>query len=285
MLSQLERVQAFADAAQDVASFSDLKIMMEEAACDFGADYYLMIHHADFCKVTHGLVNVGNYPEGLVAVSRQDGTRRFDSVLEACERTLTGFFWNEVGSVIRLTEEHQERAREVARHGLGDGFVVPTHIPGEHLGSCHFAVKVGKTLPRENSAALQSIATFGFEAARRLARERDGPLIRHHPLTPRQRECLVLSARGKSDAVIGQLLGLRAKTVNSYMEEAKRRYGVATRGQLIGCALYGSEITYLDLVDAPRWRGLPEAGNSANDTSEPVHPPPVSDWHAAPDGS
>lgn len=251
MRSRLERVQAFADAAIAATSFPELDIIMKEAACDFGADFYLMIHHADFRGRTHGLINVGNYPEEFVEISRLNGTLGIDPVMEACEKTLTGFFWSDVGSIIQLTRRHHERAEAVARTGLGDGFVVPAHIPGEHLGSCHFAAGAGKQVPRENSAALQSIAVFGFEAARRLARERDGALITPPSLTSRQRECLVLSARGKSDTTIAQLLGLSPKTVNAYIEEAKKRYGVATRQQLLALALYSSEITFLDIVDGP----------------------------------
>jgi LuxR family quorum-sensing system transcriptional regulator CciR len=154
--------------------------------------------------------------------------------------------------VIELTPRHVERAAAVYETGLGDGFVVPAHIPGEHLGSCHFAVESGKVLPRENSAALQTIATFGFEAARRLSKERDHVDSRPAPLTARQRECLILSARGKSDNVIGQLLALSPKSVNAYMEAAKRKYGVATRSQLIVSALYSSEISFNDIADLPK---------------------------------
>ena len=261
MRSRLQRIQAFADDAHSATSFGDLDVMMKEAACDFGADYYLMIHHADFRGRTHGLINVGNYPIEFIEISRLNGTLGVDPVMEACERTLAGFFWCDVGSIVQLTDKHVARTEAVARTGLGDGFVVPAHIPGEHLGSCHFAVGRGKQVPRENSAALQSIAVFGFEAARRLARERDGSLIEPPALTARQRECLVLSARGKSDTTIAQLLGLSPKTVNSYIEEAKKRYGVATRQQLLAMALYSSEITFLDIVDAPPRSRLASAYN------------------------
>jgi LuxR family quorum-sensing system transcriptional regulator CciR len=110
-------------------------------------------------------------------------------------------------------------------------------------------VERGRHLPRENSAALQTVATFGFEAARRLSRQTEAAWTRPPPLTERQRECLILSARGKSDTVIGQLLDLSPRTVNCYMEEAKRRYGVATRAQLIAGALYASEISFHEIVD------------------------------------
>lgn len=261
MSAQLERVQAFADLATSVETLTDLDLMMKEAAKDFGADFYLMIHHANFFRGTPGLVNLGNYPAEFRQISLQNGTERFDPVMDACERTLTGFFWDDVGTIVEVSPRHLRRVEEVRVTGVGDGFVVPAHIPGEHLGSCHFAVERGRMLPREHSAALQTIATFGFEAARRLSRERDLILVRETPLTDRQRECLVLCARGKSDTVIGQLLGLSPKTVNFYMEGAKRRYGVATRGQLIARALYASEITYHDVVDVPLRTASPSACN------------------------
>jgi LuxR family quorum-sensing system transcriptional regulator CciR len=247
-------VQAFADAALAAASLPDLHALMAETARAFGADYFLMIHHADFSREPAGLVRVGNYPDEFVKISRQDGRPLDDPIMEACEKTLTGFFWSDVGSIVPLTDKHKRRAEQVSETGLADGFVVPTHIPGEHLGSCHFATSSGRQLLRENSAALQSVAIYGFEAARRLVGQQVAPARSAAPLTDRQRECIILSAKGKSDTVIGQLLGLSPKTVNAYMESAKRRYGVATRNQLIVQALFASDITFLDIIE-PGVRG------------------------------
>jgi LuxR family quorum-sensing system transcriptional regulator CciR len=249
MQGQLERVQGFAEAAMCAASFCELETVMADAARANGADYYLMTHHGNFQHRQRGLVYVSNYPREFVEKNRMAGALSHDPIVEACERTLTGFFWADVGTIIPMTTRHQERLKEVVTSGLADGFVVPAHIPGENLGSCHFAAEAGKELPRENAAAYQSLALFGFEAARRLTREINGDLAGYPRLTDRQRECLIHSARGKSDTVIGQLLGLSPKTVNSYMEAAKTRYGVATRAQLIASALCASEITYLEVID------------------------------------
>lgn len=251
MSEALRAVQSFAEDAQAATSLADLDRMMQRASRGFGADFYLMIHHTNFLERTPGLVRLGNYPPEFIAISRQDGRPLADPVMEACEKSLTGFFWSDVGRIVRLTERHRARASAVMQTGLGDGFVVPAHIPGEHLGSCHFAVGAGRRLSRSKSAALQTIATFGFEAARRLSRARDARPVKAAPLTDRQRECVLLCAQGKSDAVIGQLLDLSPKTVNAYMEAAKKRFGVATRTQLIANALYASEITFQDIVDRP----------------------------------
>lgn len=248
MATPLGMVQDFADAALASASLPDLHALMADATRTFGADYFLMIHHADFSANADGLIRVGNYPEEFLQISRQDGRPLDDPIMEACEKTLTGFFWSDVGSIVALTHKHKRRAEAVAKTGLADGFVVPTHLPGEHPGSCHFATAGGRLLRREDSAALQTVATFGFEAARRLVQSAT-PSRSGAALTDRQRECIILSAKGKSDNVIGQLLGLSPKTVNAYIESAKRRYGVATRNQLIVQALYASEITFHDIVD------------------------------------
>lgn len=255
MRHQLERVQAFAEAAFASQSLSQLHALLGDVTIEFGADYFLLVHHADFSASRKGLVWVGNYPREFIRISPQLGEPLDDPILKACEKTIAGFFWSDVDSLVELTERHRQRRAAVQKTGLGDGFVVPTHIPGEHLGSCHFATQRGRTMPRERSAALQAIAAFGFEAARRLVQVRDALAGERISLTDRQKECLILSARGKSDTVIGQLLGLSPKTVNTYVEAAKARYGVATRAQLIVSALYASEITFLDIAEPRRGKG------------------------------
>jgi LuxR family quorum-sensing system transcriptional regulator CciR len=98
------------------------------------------------------------------------------------------------------------------------------------------------------ASALQSVATYAFEAARRIARSTSEPIVTSAPLTERQLDCLLLAARGKSDTDIGHLLGLSPRTVNSYMEAAKRRYCVATRQQLMILALFNRQITFSEVL-------------------------------------
>lgn len=57
-------------------------------------------------------------------------------------------------------------------------------------------------------------------------------------LTSRQRDCLVLVARGKSDREIGAELGISDQTVHKHIEAAKKRFDVQTRIQLVVRALW-----------------------------------------------
>lgn len=245
------RIREFAEAARGLESISDLRQLMSDVIGHFGVEYFLMTHHVDFGRPAPGSVQLSNYPAEFIAVQRERGGWRNDPVLLACERTTAGFFWSDIGQIIPLTTVHQRRFAGGRRYGLGDGFVVPNHIPGEYSGSVHFTVRTGKPFPRELASAFQSLATFGFETARQLVRSETDLPISHAPLTTRQLDCLLLAARGKSDTDIGQLLGISPATVNEHIEAAKRRYCVATRQQAIILALYNSQLTFAEIL---RWR-------------------------------
>jgi len=133
--------------------------------------------------------------------------------------------------------------------GLAEGFTVPINVPGEFIGSCSFGLATGGELPRQALPAAQYVGCFAFEAARRIKRlDRPCETDPQRRLTQRQLDCLVLAAQGKSDWHIAQLLGIASDTVHQHIETAKRRYGVASRTQLVVRALFDSQITFADIL-------------------------------------
>jgi DNA-binding CsgD family transcriptional regulator len=62
-------------------------------------------------------------------------------------------------------------------------------------------------------------------------------------LTPRETQILSWIATGKSDWQIGQILEISNKTVNYHAENLKRKYGVATRIQVVVAAMRGGHIS------------------------------------------
>jgi LuxR family quorum-sensing system transcriptional regulator CciR len=246
----LRSVQAFADTVQSAATLAELEHAVAAACRGLGFDHFAIVHHVDFGKLAPHAIRMSNYPERFVAKIREGQFAR-DPVLRASERTNVGFLWSDIPNMIALTDRDRAYMRAAGELGLAEGFTVPYHIPGETLGSCHFAVTEVGRLPHHNLAAAQSVGAFGFEAARRLVGMREDHanlLARRVPLTQRQRDCVVEVARGKSDTVIAQLLGLRPRTVNEYIESAKRRYLVSTRQQLIVRALFQSDICFAEVL-------------------------------------
>jgi LuxR family quorum-sensing system transcriptional regulator CciR len=248
--ADLSIVRDFVTCAGKAEGMADLRTLIADACREIDLDYFALVHHIRFGRPTTNAVRLSNYPAEWVAKLRQKGLLN-DPVLRAAERASVGFRWNRLEELISLDESDRILFRQWERHGLGDGFTVPSHVPGEIFGSSHFVVRRGREFPEAMIHAAQSIGCFGFEAARQLnarAAEPSESYVEPAPLTERQRECLVFAARGKSDSVIAQLLDIRPRTVNEHIEAAKRRYSVATRSQLVVRALFRSEILYSEVL-------------------------------------
>jgi LuxR family quorum-sensing system transcriptional regulator CciR len=171
-------------------------------------------------------------------------------VHRASNLTSVGFAWSELEAMIPLTRRDLEILELARMQGIGEGFTVPAHVPGEAHGSCSFAAEPGRPLPREHLPLAQLVGTFAFEAARRMRR---GAALAAPPrLTDRQRDCLVWAARGKSDWEIARILGVSHETVIQHLKQARERYGVAKRTVLAIHALFDGTIGFREVLRPDR---------------------------------
>ena len=249
-MTRLEHVQSFVDATKNVATLDELRSLTSDAVVEIGFDYFALLHHVDFTNPPPGTFQIGTFPVAWLGIQRERRYLADDPVLAACQYASAGFVWDELPKLIRLSEKQRKVMSAAQREGLADGFTVPNHVPGEPLGCATFVVRPGRKFPTESTSAAQSIGNFAFEAGRRIVRSTAGLGLtpRLPPLSSRQIDCVVMVAKGKSDSVAAQLLGISPKTVNQHVEAAKRRYEVASRQQLIIRALYESQITFSDVL-------------------------------------
>ena len=211
------------------------------------------MHHVQLSETSRWAVQVIDYPDAWRALIRARGYLPQDPVLAVCQRSAAAFLWSELPGRYAMSARQTEILQAAFDCGLGDGFTVPLNVPGEVMGSCSFGLATGRGLPRGSLPAAQYVGCFAFEAARRIqalgeASERRLADDTPRRLTQRQFDCLVLAAQGKSDWDIGQLLGIAGDTVHQHIEAAKRRYGVASRTQLVVRALFDSQITFADII-------------------------------------
>jgi LuxR family quorum-sensing system transcriptional regulator CciR len=228
-----------------------LRALLAEITASLGFEQFALVHHVDLAGPPSGAMILMSYNEGWI--ERAISKRYFvdDPIHAASTRTVTGFLWRDVPRMLSLSNRQERILDEARAFGLCEGLTVPVHSPGEYRGTCSFGTRALTDLSTNLLGAAQLVATFAFEAARRLLRDRwrqpgDLPVV--PTLSPRQLDCVALVACGRGDGEIAHILGLSEPTVHQHINEAMRRYGVSKRTQLVVRALFDGQICYRESV-------------------------------------
>jgi len=242
-----ERVGAFVEDVQALSSPSELASVLTDIARELGFTYFAVVHHIDLSNSAEPAIRIHNYPDEWERYYDRQQLGRTDPVHRACQMTLVGFAWSQLPRMIPLTRSDHRVLEAAAKHGLGEGFTVPAHVPGEVNGSCSFATARGRSLRGESLAAAQLVGAFAFDAARRLARQEQQKLNDPARFSDRERDCLIWVARGKSDSEIATILGISPETVHQYVKQARATYDAVSRSQLVAHALFNGTISFMDI--------------------------------------
>jgi LuxR family quorum-sensing system transcriptional regulator CciR len=239
------RVDRFVQDVRGLGTEAELAEALAEVAGDLGLRYFALTHHVDVRR-SNAAVRIHNYPAGWAEWFDEQSLGSSDPVHRASNVTSVGFHWSSLADMIVLTQQDRKILELARKEGIGDGFTVPAHVPGEAHGSCSFACEAGERLAEDSLPLLQLVGAFAFEAARRMRRMRvsPGPV----QLTDRQRECVIWAARGKSDWEIAKVLGLSEATVGEHLRHAYERYGVGKRTLVAVHALFDGTIGFLDIL-------------------------------------
>jgi LuxR family quorum-sensing system transcriptional regulator CciR len=245
---EFEKIDAFVERVRGANCFSQLREFLTDISAELGFPHFALVQHADVQETSSDIIRIHNYPESLEQFHEDQHLGCSDPVHRACQRTAVGFAWSELPDIIRLTPRDLRILQKAANEGIGDGFTMPAHLPGELSGSCSFATARGARFRRENLAVAQLVGSFSFQAARRLKMNETGNYSSLVHVSKRERECLLWIARGKTDADIATILDISEHTVRQYVKHVRASYDVVSRSQLIAHALFAGSISFLDVV-------------------------------------
>jgi LuxR family quorum-sensing system transcriptional regulator CciR len=243
-LAPFADVLACVRALRAAASLTDISMILGEAGRQLGFDRFALVQTLQ-SQTALGAIRLTDFPEDWVTQLAASSRLADDPVLLASQRSVAPFAWHQLEELLSMNQRQRAYMQRAQAAGLAGGFTVPLHAPGEASGLVSFVSGGTVELPQSSLAAAHHLACFAFEAARRLQGAKTGP---PPALTQRQLDCIVLVARGKSNWVAGQLLGLSDQTVHKYVEAAKARYGVATRTELVVRALNDGQISFADVL-------------------------------------
>ena len=243
-----DRVDAFVRDINEIGSEAELAEALGLISEAMVFSYFALPHHIDLPRAPRPAIPLDNYPSDWVEYFDEAKLGPSDPVHRASHQTSVGFAWSQLPELIQLTPRDHEILAHAGRQGIGDGFTVPAHVPGEVNGSCSFATEAGQPVNEEHLPLAQLVGAFAFEAARRLSRLRAPSASPPPRLTDRQRDCLLWAARGKSDWEISRILGVSHETVTEHLKHARQRYDVGKRTLLAIHALFDGTLSFIDIL-------------------------------------
>lgn len=189
-----------------------------------------------------------NLPYKLSRKYAELGTFWDDPFIQAIKRSSLPLIWDDIRTALAEQGSRSRLLEAVEQHGVVHGVTLPIHLPGEHVGVASFISDVAPIDMR----GLVTVGLLSPEILVRARQIRQGVSLqaieRKPMLTPRQRDCLVLIAQGKSNWEAGKILGLSAQTIHGHIEAVRSRYGVRRRTQLVLRALYCGEISFEEIL-------------------------------------
>jgi len=220
----------------------ELVTLMEAIAREMGFRFYALAHHDDLRSPRPDRVDLTDYPP--IIIDHLIGKHRYrrDPVIRGSIFAGGAFLWSDLPRIITLDRHDRFSLERGVREGLNEGITVPYVRLGERMGSCTFAGMRQPERAQTYLGAAQMVGIFAFQAARRLLCGEPPIVSSQVKLHPRPRDCVTLAGRGYSNKRIARALGLTPRTVDGYLTEARRLFGVHDRTELVVSAVLAGEV-------------------------------------------
>lgn len=178
------------------------------------------------------------------SIYARKGYFRYDWIYQACLSTTLPVCWSfhDVNRCIfgqprRLTAIQHELAREAYGQGLCSGITVPIHLPASQLAFTCFLSREDAKEFQARVVSLQNVAMLlahhFHQTVTRLFQFRTAAISARLRLTARECQCLELVASGKTNEVIGDILGVSERTVRFHLQNAAYKVGGLNRSHTV----------------------------------------------------
>lgn len=156
-----------------------------------------------------------------------------DPVMRRLQTDRNPFSWDEAYRLSPFNDNEWVIKGEASEFGLHDGFVVPVSLlDGNHAALSFSGQKVD--LSPDDQSLLGFVASCAIGQLLQLRKAQDAVLCE---LTPREYDCLLWAAEGKSEWVIAQILRISRPTVTKHLSSARQKLGASTRSHAVAIAM------------------------------------------------
>jgi LuxR family transcriptional regulator, activator of conjugal transfer of Ti plasmids len=215
-------VLSFLDEARESTNIQMLKQSMQTTMEAIGLSRWA---YAAKAEIIH------NYPSDWVDYYISRKYMEIDPIVTRGCSLNAPFRWSEIAPLYDLSTEERNYYGEAMDFGLIDGLGVPILGGSNHvvfsMASDERITKIDRRLKNDR---LQFIAlAYAFHSIyERISQSKPAC---DKPLSPREAECLLWTARGKTSAEIASRLNISERTVIFHIENSKRKLKVKNRSQ------------------------------------------------------
>ncbi|MEO3433203.1 LuxR family transcriptional regulator [Inquilinus sp. CAU 1745] len=223
-------VDDFIEGVARAGSLKDIRSALEKQTEALGFDRYayLVVRPPEGPRVPFVLTN---YPEEWADRYAEQRYVSVDPIIPTAATSMAPFRWEDI-----LRQPHAGGAQkmiinEATEIGLRNGVTVPIHGPGSGLATLSVAADVPQSrfdaLWAQRRHELHLVAVYAHEQiVRHVYSDKKKPLFK---LSPRERECLLWTSRGKTAWEVCEILGISHETVTDYLKSAARKLGVYSK--------------------------------------------------------
>lgn len=230
---------------EKIASITDpdaIRGAIVEAINDFGFEYLTCADIPTPGEDAMAGVLLNNRPEEYVARYVSQNYTAIDPVVTELRQTLRPYSWGDVRERRGLSKLERTIMDEAREFSVRDGFIVPIL---SFTGSLAIFSPCGRDpdLSPRARAAVEMIAAAGHQALKRAVVGKAREDHQAERLTNREREILQWVALGKSNSVIGEILGISELTVVRHVHNLMRKLDAGARTVAVVKALRRGEIS------------------------------------------
>lgn len=187
---------------------------------------------------------VTNYPEEWHDHYSEHGYVNRDPVITSAQQTITPLNWGEVLNQGRRIRDEKRVIEEASEFGMNNGITIPIHGPRSDFATLTVASDLGQgefeELVGEFKYDLHLLSLyFHDEVMRKVLSDETHPT---RPLSPREKECLLWTAQGKTSDDIAMIVGISQETVVFHLKNAMRKFNVYSKHHAVVKAIISGTI-------------------------------------------
>jgi DNA-binding CsgD family transcriptional regulator len=236
----MDDIDRFLDGLSEFDNPDQLRDALAVQVSEFGFDYFAY-HMVRPVQGPRQRFVVSNYPERWMEHYFDNDYIHVDAVLAAAVKSNSSISWRDLRH--NLSPAQRQIFDEAGEFKINQGITIPVHGYGGSLAT----LTVGGDLSdcafddvwRESKSALMLAALYTHESASRMA---VSGLTSEARLSPRERECLLWAARGKSAWETGTIIGTSERAVRFHFENVLNKLGVHSKIHAVVRAILTGQI-------------------------------------------